>query len=292
MGKIGRNDTCPCGSGKKYKKCCGATLPTGVTKTQAESAISFNRDIAYVGVVGRRREGFCKRFLEHKRKQIEAINAGQRDETLKRGQTVSCHEGCAFCCNEFVEASLGECELIVFYLYQNEVALNMFIKAFPSWLEQTQKHPDIFNRIEQAQRNTFASRMSDESMQQLGTELRSYWDLQIPCPFLIKNACSIYEVRPWACTSVFSVTPSEWCSPVTKEEPKIYWTRMPPEIQIPFYDSNASLTPPDRNMPDTIYRILIGGFRLFSEIPGLESLYQEFMRDDEVIKWARNRIKK
>ncbi len=21
--KIGRNDTCPCGSGKKYKKCCG-----------------------------------------------------------------------------------------------------------------------------------------------------------------------------------------------------------------------------------------------------------------------------
>jgi len=22
--KIGRNDPCPCGSGKKYKKCCGA----------------------------------------------------------------------------------------------------------------------------------------------------------------------------------------------------------------------------------------------------------------------------
>ena len=22
--KVGRNDECPCGSGKKYKKCCGA----------------------------------------------------------------------------------------------------------------------------------------------------------------------------------------------------------------------------------------------------------------------------
>jgi preprotein translocase subunit SecA len=22
-GKVGRNDPCPCGSGKKYKKCCG-----------------------------------------------------------------------------------------------------------------------------------------------------------------------------------------------------------------------------------------------------------------------------
>jgi hypothetical protein len=27
--KIGRNEPCPCGSGRKYKKCCGATpLPT------------------------------------------------------------------------------------------------------------------------------------------------------------------------------------------------------------------------------------------------------------------------
>ena len=24
--RIGRNDPCPCGSGKKYKKCCGANL--------------------------------------------------------------------------------------------------------------------------------------------------------------------------------------------------------------------------------------------------------------------------
>ena len=26
--KIGRNAPCPCGSGKKYKKCCGAGEPT------------------------------------------------------------------------------------------------------------------------------------------------------------------------------------------------------------------------------------------------------------------------
>jgi len=25
--KAGRNDPCPCGSGKKYKKCCGAVVP-------------------------------------------------------------------------------------------------------------------------------------------------------------------------------------------------------------------------------------------------------------------------
>ncbi|MFZ4072284.1 MAG: SEC-C metal-binding domain-containing protein [Caulobacterales bacterium] len=25
--KLGRNDPCPCGSGKKWKKCCGAGPP-------------------------------------------------------------------------------------------------------------------------------------------------------------------------------------------------------------------------------------------------------------------------
>ncbi|WP_232279019.1 SEC-C metal-binding domain-containing protein [Geotalea uraniireducens] len=24
MEKVGRNDPCPCGSGKKHKKCCGS----------------------------------------------------------------------------------------------------------------------------------------------------------------------------------------------------------------------------------------------------------------------------
>ncbi len=27
--KIGRNDPCPCGSGKKFKKCCAEALPPG-----------------------------------------------------------------------------------------------------------------------------------------------------------------------------------------------------------------------------------------------------------------------
>lgn len=26
LGKVGRNDLCPCGSGKKYKKCCGVRV--------------------------------------------------------------------------------------------------------------------------------------------------------------------------------------------------------------------------------------------------------------------------
>jgi hypothetical protein len=31
--KIGRNECCPCGSGKKYKKCCGVSVDTTSTPT-------------------------------------------------------------------------------------------------------------------------------------------------------------------------------------------------------------------------------------------------------------------
>ncbi len=31
MNKVGRNDPCPCGSGKKFKKCCG-DKPAGYQK--------------------------------------------------------------------------------------------------------------------------------------------------------------------------------------------------------------------------------------------------------------------
>ena len=49
MGKIGRNEQCPCGSGKKYKHCCLLKEQAGVTPTpanpQAAMKISLNSEI-------------------------------------------------------------------------------------------------------------------------------------------------------------------------------------------------------------------------------------------------------
>ena len=40
--KIGRNDPCPCGSGKKYKKCCLKQYQTDPTISNSEIAILAN----------------------------------------------------------------------------------------------------------------------------------------------------------------------------------------------------------------------------------------------------------
>ncbi len=42
MSKIGRNDPCPCGSGKKYKKCCYGTKPVPSINLQKEYAEKHN----------------------------------------------------------------------------------------------------------------------------------------------------------------------------------------------------------------------------------------------------------
>ncbi len=61
MTKIGRNEPCPCGSGKKYKKCCigqnitEATTPTQISVSQEveklqETAIAKKESIKNIGV--------------------------------------------------------------------------------------------------------------------------------------------------------------------------------------------------------------------------------------------------
>lgn len=40
MAKIGRNEPCPCGSGKKHKKCCLETTAQPVTEVLREAALS------------------------------------------------------------------------------------------------------------------------------------------------------------------------------------------------------------------------------------------------------------
>ena len=48
MAKIGRNDPCPCGSGKKYKKCCGVSSSLSDVVTRGASSISVSKKLPFV----------------------------------------------------------------------------------------------------------------------------------------------------------------------------------------------------------------------------------------------------
>jgi len=281
---IGRNDPCPCGSGKKYKKCCGAVADV-INIDKALDSIRFNAKIGYVGTLGRRREAFCSQYIEHKRKLIELISNKQIQEMKSIGKAVSCRKGCSFCCDEIFPVSLQEGEAIAYYLYRHEKALHAFVQAFPRWLAEARKHEDIFIRREQIETKGFSGQISFEEMQKaLGKEAESYWKLHIPCPFLNGGECLIYEVRPWTCVNLFSTTPLEWCSPSSVEKPNLHLTsltELPLPIDLPFWDDRIEVIY-HGNVSDMVYKILTGGMKFLSEIPGLGKVWEEFLSDPEV----------
>lgn len=44
--KVGRNDPCPCGSGKKYKKCCEERIEKKTLNARVIKPIQINKEAA------------------------------------------------------------------------------------------------------------------------------------------------------------------------------------------------------------------------------------------------------
>lgn len=284
--KIGRNDPCPCGSGRKYKKCCGATQqPTPVRVNKERDYVALNRAIAYKGKIGRIREEFCQNYINRKKSMIKEIEEDLADQTAAMGETIICHKGCFYCCSQYVGASLQESEVIVYYLYQHEEALSNFLKAYPIWRAKVRENEYPFNRVKQTFNEFVASGLTKENKHAYFEATKLYLDQNIPCAFLSNSACSIYEVRPWACAGVVATTPGEWCSPSNDNKPSVYISRLTPK-EISFYrETNSLIMLP---APLAVYEILNGGFIWLSDIPGLDGLDDDAMNDPEVSKILKN----
>jgi len=276
--KIGRNEPCPCGSGKKYKNCCGAVSDTPMQATE-----QINRMIAYKGRVGRQREKFCLQYIKHKQAENKEIMSKLIENAESKGETVTCHIGCSFCCVEQAQASLQECEAIVYYLYKHERALRAFLRRYPQWLSEVDKHNAI-EKLMQRYNEMVQSEFSEESMQAYMQEGVDYARLNIPCPFLNDSKCLIYEVRPLVCANLVATTPAEWCNPTNPN-----WIQRKfgllslgsSAIKVPFYYE----IPPNieiASMPFAVAGILKGGFGFLSKLAGSDSLYAEAMNAPEI----------
>lgn len=280
--KIGRNEPCPCGSGKKYKHCCGLVEDL-IHFNKAADSISFTKRISYIGNIGEKRGAFCCHYIEHKKQMLNFIRKEQIKRAESMGKSISCHKGCTICCDELIRSSLQESEAIAYYLYQNDSALYLFIKAFPRWFSEVYKHEDILIKMEQIQSKGFDGQISFEQMQSdIGEESVSYWKLHAHCPFLNESQCLIYEVRPWTCATLFS---TDSCT--LSGEGKYFWLNLSPEAELPFWDDRLEVIYTDI-MPNMVYKILTGSFQFLSQLPGLEKLTEEFYKDPVVRQFAKN----
>ncbi len=188
------------------------------------------------------------------------------DQTERDGEIITCHKGCAYCCSVYIEATLKECEAIVYHLYQNEKALASFLRQYPGWRRRTRQLAD---QCAEAIRQVRKPGQNGAVHRDLADALLFYKLQNIACPFLNEGSCSIYSARPFTCAAHFATTPPEWCIPLDPRQPKIYKGSFADEIaDLSFYHQHLS-DPCLTFMSVKVHEILQKDFTCLSQISGL-----------------------
>ncbi|MDY6950436.1 MAG: hypothetical protein SWE60_02910 [Thermodesulfobacteriota bacterium] len=130
------------------------------------------------------------------------------EREAKLGSKVSCAKGCAACCRWLVCVSIPEA------LYIHERLRTC----------ECRRRDEVFHRFlrikETLEENGLAEALATELTRgqsdltfdhRLHLLSRRYHALQIPCPFLEKDACSIYSWRPTKCRQYYVTSPPHWC---------------------------------------------------------------------------------
>ncbi len=120
------------------------------------------------------------------------------------GKEISCRAGCGACCRQLVPIAEAEA-----------IALREYVDGLdePKRSEITSKFAvatDRLNKVGFFDRLDTVAADDDESS--YDARVREYFNLQIACPFLENESCSIHEVRPIACREYLVTSPPEYCA--------------------------------------------------------------------------------
>ena len=241
--------------------------------SQDNEAVLISRlSETFCGETGRKRASFYQQFIQQKQTVFKEINREIANRAASRSKKISCQKGCSFCCSLYVEASIKECEAIVYYLYLNTGVLVSFLRRFATWRRRMSEAGDIFLQCLIALEEIRDVRYLHKPTQPLEELLQAYKRLDIPCPFLDRQECTIYEVRPYTCAIHCATSPPELCKPESVSPPELCKTVLPEEIfDLSFYcgelrDPGISL------MAVTVFEIISGGYLYLSRITGIKAL--------------------
>jgi Fe-S-cluster containining protein len=243
------------------------------------------KSIAYKGKIGRKRDAFCVGYIERKAEVLSLIRKKLASAELEAGKKVTCAKGCTICCSMYIEASIQECEAIVYYLYHDDGAMASFLRSYPGWREALRRQGDIFKGRSKYWEPQPTVEKAASLWREFTEEEDGYFAQGILCPFLSEGLCSIYEVRPYVCASYAAVTPPEYCRSGSENQPKIV-KAIPHGVRsdLSFYHLEQLSERVLSTMQIMVYEILKSGLTCFSAagIKGLEALDAQWLADPEV----------
>jgi Fe-S-cluster containining protein len=146
-------------------------------------------------------------FLPIARAFTEAILQASVRIARENGKEVSCLKGCSACCSQqLIPVALGEAHEIVRVLETMPEPMRSEIgMRFQRGVAQL-RDSGVLSNLDMTREK------SDEEIEQESSEYRN---LQIPCPFLVDDSCSIYQSRPLICREYMVHSDPVFCKNLT-----------------------------------------------------------------------------
>jgi Fe-S-cluster containining protein len=226
--------------------------------TQLPLPVTATEDKEKEGSYGSWRKKFCRDYAA----QLDACrrNTSRSLEVAvsAEGRQISCAKGCTYCCHHYVSVSLAQGLVIVAHLYRNRDVLQQFLDRYEAWRAQA---GDVADEIDGIRNRALASSTPIAHVIEDTRPLSNrYFAATIRCPFLVDGLCSIYSVRPLACSGHHAVSPPEWCAPDSPHHPEI--RRMTPcdrDLLGMMRIADPWLTLFELALPTMAYRLLTEG---------------------------------
>ena len=249
----------------------------------------WNKQKAYSGTLGSERERFCREYTAEKAQAVKSIEDMQLRETDEKKTSITCEKGCRFstCCMEYIEATIQECEAIVYYLYNHEEALEKFIQNYPKWRQGVSAGGEVHEEFDKIYK-TFLEpqpQAKPSSMRVLAQYDAQYYELHIKyfdqhlmCPFSYNNECLIYDARPFNCACSYSTSPVDLCALSDRMLPPVNRSTPPEDSLDPSFYHGEIRGPRAFFMPLYVYEILVNGYKQISRMTGIVEIEKEAVK--------------
>jgi len=171
------------------------------------------------GAHGSWRNEFCSGYNSLLEKTRQNAFDSLENLLLAEGKTISCRTGCTYCCYHYVAVSFAQGIVIVDYLYKRKGLLKQFLNNYERWRIEGEL---ISDEIDSIRIHALSSSIPTHQIMEDTRDLsRRYLNKNIRCPFLVDDKCSIYSVRPLACSGHHSVSQPDCCAPAAQLKPDI-----------------------------------------------------------------------
>ena len=155
-----------------------------------------------------------KKNYHHLLETIDVMIEHTVEKVINDNKQISCSKGCSHCCYLLVEVSWEEATLLAEWVEAQHPKIKE--KLIKNISENAEKARAVFSPYKRTQKYTepFFGELNFPDM----AYDRYFYKNKIPCPFLIDDSCSAYEVRPTPCRLHMVTSPSELCSRQTPDD--------------------------------------------------------------------------